>query len=196
MNKHTFLTELEKRLLHLPYEERQDILRDMEEYFREGKIHGKSDEDIIKSLGSPRKIAETIIAEAKVKRISEASTFTQKVAALFSAMLAVLLLIPFNLIFVFLPLLLATLIIVIGWPIVFVIILCLPIIWFINALLAIQIGFHFFSLLALIFFGIGCLSIVMIIVFGFFYLTLFYFKGVTKLLKWNLTFIKRHMRDE
>lgn len=48
-------------------EEIGDILRDYEEYFLDGTIEGKSDIEIIKSLGSPKTIASELIAETKNK---------------------------------------------------------------------------------------------------------------------------------
>lgn len=42
-----------------------DILRDYEEFFLNGELQGKSDEEIIKSLGSPKSIANELIGEIK-----------------------------------------------------------------------------------------------------------------------------------
>ena len=193
MKKQRFLAELEKALSCLSSKERLDILRDIEEHFHEGISHGKSEEAIVKKLGSPNTLAETIIAETKVKRISEANTLTEKTSALCGALFAILLLAPFNLIFIALPLFLATLLLIIGWPIMFGIILFLPFIWVINLLFAIHVGFHLFSLLALFFFAIGCLGFVITLIIGFSGITLLYFKAVARLLKWNLQFIKSRM---
>src|ERR1700734_1931146 len=103
MNKQEFLHELDKALASLSKEERQDILRDMEEYFHEGMSRGQSEEDIVNKLGSPKEIADTIIAETKVKRLNEAPTIPLKFKAMIAALFAILLLTPFNLIFVLLP---------------------------------------------------------------------------------------------
>jgi hypothetical protein len=45
-----------------------DILRDYEEFFLNGELQGKSNEEIIKSLGSPKSIANELIAEMKGQR--------------------------------------------------------------------------------------------------------------------------------
>lgn len=42
-----------------------DILRDYEEFFLNGELQGKSDEEIIKGLGSPKSIAQELIEEMK-----------------------------------------------------------------------------------------------------------------------------------
>lgn len=45
-----------------------DILRDYEEFFLNGELQGKSDEEIIKSLGSPKSIANELVEEIKGQR--------------------------------------------------------------------------------------------------------------------------------
>lgn len=42
-----------------------DILRDYEEFFLNGELQGKSDEEIIRGLGSPKSIAQELIEEMK-----------------------------------------------------------------------------------------------------------------------------------
>jgi len=44
-----------------------DILRDYEEYFVNGAIEGKSEMEIISSLGSPKEIANELLAESNIK---------------------------------------------------------------------------------------------------------------------------------
>ena len=48
-------------------DEVMDILRDYEEYFVDGIIEGKSEIDIIQSLGSPKEIANELLAESNIK---------------------------------------------------------------------------------------------------------------------------------
>lgn len=58
MNKEQYLKDLESLLSPLPESERKDILYDYKEYFFEGINEGKSEDDIIKALGSPEKVAK------------------------------------------------------------------------------------------------------------------------------------------
>ena len=44
-----------------------DILRDYEEYFVDGAIEGKSEMEIISSLGSPKEIANELLAQSNIK---------------------------------------------------------------------------------------------------------------------------------
>jgi len=51
-----------------------DILRDYEEFFLNGELQGKSDEEIIKSLGSPKSIANELIEEMNGQRKTTGNT--------------------------------------------------------------------------------------------------------------------------
>ena len=66
MNKKDFL-EILKDYLKGTFSEMEinDILRDYEEFFLNGELEGKSDEEIIKNLGSPKAIAKELIEEIK-----------------------------------------------------------------------------------------------------------------------------------
>ena len=48
-------------------DEVMDILRDYEEYFVDGIIEGKREIEIIQSLGSPKEIANELLAESNIK---------------------------------------------------------------------------------------------------------------------------------
>ena len=52
-------------------DEVMDILRDYEEYFVDGIIEGKSEIEIIQSLGSPKEIANELLAEKVKIRLKE-----------------------------------------------------------------------------------------------------------------------------
>jgi uncharacterized membrane protein len=194
MNKQQFLQALDAALSRLSDEERKDILRDMEEYFHEAMSRGLAEEDVVKKLGSVETLSNTLIAEAKVKRIRSAGSVSKKVGALFSALFAVLLLTPFNLIFVLLPLFLVTLFIVVGWPIVIIVALSLPLIILLGLVMTVHVGMQLFALLAILFFALGWIGLVIAITVGFWYLTCWYFKGVMKLFQWNIKFVKNSMR--
>ncbi|WP_317316618.1 DUF1700 domain-containing protein [Peptostreptococcus russellii] len=65
MNKKEFLKEirfhLERAYLALNPVEIEDIMRDYDEYFREGLAEGKSEEDLVSSLGDPKKIVDEMV---------------------------------------------------------------------------------------------------------------------------------------
>lgn len=68
MNKIDFLNELYHYLLPLPKEERNEILEDFREHFREGEAAGKTQEQICKELGSPLECAKQYVGDAIVEQ--------------------------------------------------------------------------------------------------------------------------------
>ena len=195
MNKQQFFLQLKQSLTHLPAEEQQDILRDMEEYFHEAELRGLSEEEITEKLGSPKKISDTIIAEYKVKRINNAGTFTQKISAVFGALIAILILAPFNFIFVFIPLIIISLLLIACWPIAFALFISIPIV-LIGIIIALFImPFKIIALLFLLCLAIGWCSMVFVVALGLSCLTILFFKGISKLFQWNINFIKNRMRN-
>ena len=73
MKKEDFL-EILKDYLKKGFSEDEiiDILRDYEEYFIDGAIEGKSEIEIISSLGSPKEIANELLAESNIKNENKA----------------------------------------------------------------------------------------------------------------------------
>ena len=66
INKADYLDVLKDYLLKVYSEEESlDILRDYEEYFLNGKLDGKTEEEIILELGSPKKIVQDLKAEER-----------------------------------------------------------------------------------------------------------------------------------
>lgn len=66
MNKNDFLDILRDYLKGTFSQlEINDILRDYEEFFLNGELQGKNDEEIIRGLGSPKSIAQELIEEMK-----------------------------------------------------------------------------------------------------------------------------------
>lgn len=71
LNKKEFLEILKDYLSnHFSQDEVNDILRDYEEYFIDGEIEGKSDIQIIESLGSPKSIVRDLVGEMKESKIN------------------------------------------------------------------------------------------------------------------------------
>lgn len=194
MNKQAFLKELEQRLSHLPVYERLDIIRDMEEYFNEGLQRGLTEEEIIKKLGSPKKIADTITLESKVKRIEQAGSFSQKFFAVWAAFIAILLLTPFNLLFILLPLFLITFFFVVGWPIIIILALTVPFIFLFNFFYSFVVGFNIIAVIAVLLVGLAWFGVAASAILVFSFLTILYFKGIAGIFKWNLNFIKNRMK--
>ncbi len=72
MRKEDFLEILKDYLKNsFSQEEIMDIVRDYEEYFIDGEIEGKTEMDIIASLGSPKEIAKELVAQSSDKNINK-----------------------------------------------------------------------------------------------------------------------------
>ena len=52
-------------------DEINEIVRDYEEYFVDGLIEGKTEMEIISSLGSPKEIANELLSESNIKNESK-----------------------------------------------------------------------------------------------------------------------------
>lgn len=72
MKKIDFLNELYSYLKALPQSERNEILNDFREHFREGELAGKTEEQICEELGSPLECAKQYVGDAiKENRIPD-----------------------------------------------------------------------------------------------------------------------------
>ena len=72
MRKEDFLEILKDYLNNIiSQEEIMDIVRDYEEYFIDGEIEGKTEMDIIASLGSPKEIAKELVSQSSDKNINK-----------------------------------------------------------------------------------------------------------------------------
>lgn len=82
MRKNDFLEILKDYLKNsFSQEEIMDILRDYEEYFIDGEIEGKSDIEIISSLGSPKEIANELLAQGN--KTNNSNKIDNKIEALY-----------------------------------------------------------------------------------------------------------------
>ncbi len=64
MKKIDFLNELYNYLSPLPKDERNEIMNDLREHFREGELAGKSEEQLCDELGSPFECAKQYVGDA------------------------------------------------------------------------------------------------------------------------------------
>lgn len=69
MNKNEFIMELAKKLKYLPQEDREDALAYYTEYIDEMELG--EDEDVTASIGQPKDVAKSILADVKDKHITQ-----------------------------------------------------------------------------------------------------------------------------
>lgn len=74
MKKEEFIEELKKELRFLNQEELVEVISDQEEFIRDAMSTGRSEEEVIASLGSPKSFAESIKLEYKMKKIKDSSS--------------------------------------------------------------------------------------------------------------------------
>ncbi len=100
-----FISELKHHLRKLPHEDVEEIINDQQDFIREAMAEGKSEEDILKSFGSAKEMADSLIAENKVQKISSADGFWPLVKAILGSIGAVIILAPINFIILLGPVL-------------------------------------------------------------------------------------------
>ena len=189
MNKQEFLTELSRLLERLPGEERDDILADYEDHFTAGLEAGKTEEEIAKALGSPETLARNFTADYAVKAAEE----TQSAANIFRAVVAIISLGFFNLVFVLGPFL-GLVGILFAFMVAGFAVTAAGVALFLAAVLspvlpwAVNVSFH--PLVAALV-GTGTASMGFLILIGDFYLAKVFYSLTLKYLKLNLKIINR-----
>src|SRR3972149_12087185 len=99
MNKKDFINKLSSCLGGIPVEERQDVINDFEEHFKEAMAEGRTEEEIADSLGDPKALANQFKANILVSKAEK----TTSAINITTAVLATLGLGFFNLVFVLGP---------------------------------------------------------------------------------------------
>jgi uncharacterized membrane protein len=191
MTKSEFIEQLKKELSGLPQTEIDDIIRDQEEIIRDALAAGRSEESIIASLGSPAELAKNLRAEIKIEKAKDESKLPAKVKGVFGAAGAVLVLAPFNLIFVLGPLIGLFGALFGGWAaaiaitIVFFTLTC-AFLFFAIILPGSLLGWLgvAIGLMGGMFFGLAAFGVMYLI-------TMLVAQLVLKYLQWNVNFVKR-----
>ncbi|MBB6216725.1 putative membrane protein [Anaerosolibacter carboniphilus] len=189
MNKIDFLHILRTELRELPKEELEDILYDYEEHFNVGLEKGKTEEEIIKSLGDPKTLAKAY----KASIVIESAHANPTPSNVFKAVIAAVSLGFFNLIFVLGPF--------------------LGVVAVLGGLFAAALGLIFGGIAAIaapfaeiifagdfingvhpaaaFFLGIGITALGLLFFLFDIYIGRLLFRGTVKYLKWNAEIIKK-----
>jgi len=86
MNKKEFLVNLSKYLRGIPGEDKKDIISDFEEHFEIGKKEGRTEEDLAKSLGDPKALANQLRANIIVDQAEKDTTAVNITRAVFASL--------------------------------------------------------------------------------------------------------------
>lgn len=179
MNKEQFLEQLSGHLRKLSEEEQNDILYDYKEHFQVGIEEGKTEEQIVKELGSPRVIAKEILASSRLDEMTKdpsASNISRVVMAAVGLSL-------FNLIIVIGPLVAIMGVLFGAWVSSIGFVLS-PILAAIK-MVVMQFFIPFDMFVSIAFFGIGLLLFA-----ASYYMTIAFKKFCVRYLQWNLRIIK------
>jgi len=191
MTKTQFIEQLKKALSGLPQSEIDDIIRDHEEIIRDALAAGRTEESIVHSLGQPSELAKSLKAEIKIEKAQDEIKLGAKMKAMFGALGAVLVLAPFNLIFVLGPMMALFGLLLGGWATaVAITVVCFTVaiaFFFFTVVMPsgvlgwVGIGFAFLGVMFLGLAGLGVMYMVSMMVAQL----------ILKYLKWNLNFVKR-----
>lgn len=103
MNKNEYLSSLKQELDSMPDAEKNEILRDQEEYINEAIKSGRAENNVVEALGSPKELAQELRAHFQINKASDEKKIIPKLRSTLDAVLALCILAPFNLIFVLGP---------------------------------------------------------------------------------------------
>jgi uncharacterized membrane protein len=85
MNRKQYFDILEKNLKSLDKEETDDILQDFTEYFEIGIERGRTEQELMASLGSPKTLARQIMFESYVKQAEKSASAAHIGKAVFTS---------------------------------------------------------------------------------------------------------------
>jgi uncharacterized membrane protein len=86
MNKKEYLDNLSKYLRGIPREDEKDIMSDFEEHFEMGIEEGRTEEDLSKSLGEPKALANQLRANIMVAQAEKETSAVNITRAVFASL--------------------------------------------------------------------------------------------------------------
>ncbi len=86
MNKSEYIKKLSSCLGRIPEDERQDVISDFEEHFKEGLLEGRTEEDIADSLGDPKALANQLRASILLSEAEKTTSATNITRAVFATL--------------------------------------------------------------------------------------------------------------
>jgi len=200
MTKYDFLKKLENELRSLPSNEIQDIIRDQNEYIVEAVNSGRSEAEVVSSLGDPAQLGRTLMAELKINAVNDMSASSSSklnkkslsgdFKKVFQASLALVALTPFNIIFVLGPFLGAIGCLVASWAVSAAIGVCgiVGFFWFFAKLIFVSAGIA--SHLSVFFFTVFIIGTGILSILFNYKLSEYFIKLAISYFRWNVNFVK------
>lgn len=194
MKRQDYINELKQQLKGLPQSEIADIVRDQEELISDALAAGRTEESILKSLGDPSELARALKAEVIIEQASEEKKLGRQLKGAFGAVGALLLLAPFNLIFVLGPFMVLLGILFSGWMVATA--LGGVAVFLAGGYLSelITVSASIWVHLSLVFTLIAGVGISILALLAMYYITRGMMQLTLSYLKWNLNFVRRRVK--
>jgi uncharacterized membrane protein len=189
MKRHEFISQLKTELAGLPSNEIDDIIRDQNEMLDDAMASGRSEEDVVQSFGSPKELANSLKAEIKIDHAAGQKHLGNQVKGAVGAVGALLVLAPFNLIFVLGPFCALAGILFGGWAAslaIGLVALALLVVFFTKLIFVSATASVYFAIL---FAFLALLGIGYLLLMAMYSVTRFILNIVISYLRWNLNFI-------
>lgn len=190
MTRGEYLKSLRQNLSHLPNAEVDDVVRDQEEYINDAVRGGRSEADVLQGLGDPKVFAQSLTAENKIQQARTTAELGPKLKHTFSALLAILALAPFNLIFVLGPLCALLGVLIAAWTLSGVTALVSLLLLMIYPFKFLVMSLGFWTHVGGFFFVLGSLFAGIFAVLAMVKITQWFLQGLLSYLNWNLNFIR------
>ena len=191
MNQQEFILQLKVQLCGLPQVEIDDIVRDQEELIRDGVSAGRSEAAVLYGLGSPQELARNLKASYRIEKAQDEVKLSKQMGGAFGAVGALLVLAPFNLIFVVGPFCGLMGIIFGGWAVSFALCIVALVALVVFLAQAIFVSAVISAKLATLFIFLGCIGLAVLLLIGMYHVTRLFLRLTLKYLMWNLNFIKK-----
>ena len=190
MKRDQFILALRRSLIQLPQAEVEDVIRDQNEYISDAIAAGRTEDDVIKSLGDPKVLANSLQADLKIQRAESAVSFNKQVSLTFSALIAILALAPLNIIFILGPFLGLLIVLIVGWAMAMGLFATSVAMFagFFMKLIFMSAGF--WTHLSTMLFSLGMIGSALIAFICMYSVTNLVLAWTISYLKWNLNFIK------
>jgi len=192
MTREEYLKQLRTELRGLEERDINDIISDQEEFIRDAMSAGRSEDEVLRSLGSPKSLADSLKLEYKVKRIDASESTWETYKEILGSAGILLALAPLNFIILFGPVV-AILSFMFSWIVASAVVVftgaALLIAQFVVGFFA---GFNFVQTATLLFGSIGVLSLGLIGVAIFIIISKLFIRIFISYAQWNISLIKKN----
>lgn len=191
MNQQEYILQLKVQLSGMPQAEINDIVRDQEELIRDGMSAGRTEAAVLEGLGDPKELARNLKASYRIDQAQDEVKLSRQMSGAIGAVGALLVLAPFNLIFVLGPFCGMMGLLTAGWAVSLAIggAAVAALVFFLAQ--AALISAVLSAKLASLFIFLGCIGLSAIFLIGMYHVTRLFLQLTLKYLKWNLNFIKK-----